>query len=393
VEVEVVARHVGEQRDVEEQAGDAFLLQGVRRNLHGHRPRPGVAHPGEDAEQIRPFRRRAAARGRLESGKAVAERADAPAGSPRGVEHRGDQLDRGRLAVGAGDADERERPLGVREQSRRERAEERSRRSGDQPGRLAGLTRTRRTVGEDRGRAARDGLGGEARAVVTLPLPGDEEVPRLDRARIVPNAEDLGIVPEVSGEREAARELGELHPPPTSSSSSTSAPRAGSGLPGGGLWRTTTPRPRSTGRRSSPAVSASASRAVRPAKSGNVPGDGVARSPSASADARTVPAAAGARSFLRRSLSARCSKGQLSGRSRVGRTFRVISERRAIAAKTGAAASPPWYVPRGASSTTTPTKSGRSYRRPADEAGDELVGQVAAAGHRLLRRPGLAGDR
>ena len=112
VEVEVVARQVGEAADVEGEAAHPALRQRVRGDLHRRRARAEPGELGEHAGEIGGFRRRALA-GRHQAREAVAERAQSAARQAGGLEHGGGELDHGRLAVGAGDADQDQGAVGV----------------------------------------------------------------------------------------------------------------------------------------------------------------------------------------------------------------------------------------------------------------------------------------
>ncbi len=143
----------------------------------------------------------------------VPQGADPPAGPARRLENRRAELDDRRLAVRAGDADERQVAIGVAVERRGEVAEQGARFGNGEPGDPRRRLGRARAVGEHRHRAALECLAGEQPAVELRPAPGDEELSRLDRARVVTNAEDLGVGPEVSGDAEILEEGGQPHPP------------------------------------------------------------------------------------------------------------------------------------------------------------------------------------
>jgi hypothetical protein len=96
---------------------------------------------------------------------------------------------------------------------RREVAQQAARIGGLEPGNPARRLGRPRPVGENRHRAALDRLPREQPPVELRTAPGDEELARFDRSRVVTNAEDLGVGPEVSGHGDIPDERRELHPP------------------------------------------------------------------------------------------------------------------------------------------------------------------------------------
>ena len=212
---------------------------------------------------------------RSSPGEAVARACRCARTAARRVEHRGAELDDRRLAVRAGDADQRQLAVGMAVDRRGEVAEQRARLGRVEPGASPrrpppGAARSASTATAPRSIA----WPANRRAVELRPAPGDEEIARLDRARVVTNAEDLGVGPEVSGERRG---------PATSSESlirrlrwrgraRRGVPGAGSGEPGGGSCRCdhAAAAQHRIARRSS-AVAATAWRAVMPARSGSEP--------------------------------------------------------------------------------------------------------------------------
>ncbi len=113
VVVEVVARQVGEHRDVVLHAVDAALVQADRRHLHRQRLRAGVDQPPQLALQGHRIGRGARGGGQRAAGKTAAHGADHRAAPARRGQRLRDPLaDRG-LAVGSGDTDA-EHPLARR---------------------------------------------------------------------------------------------------------------------------------------------------------------------------------------------------------------------------------------------------------------------------------------
>src|SRR5204863_4015824 len=104
---------------------------------------------------------------------------------------------------------------------------------------------------------------------------GNEEVARLDAARVVRDARNSQIGRKGPGDWQTSDEIGESrgssgHEGPDRSHSSTLPPRSGSGPPATGSCRVTTPRPLRTGRRPRRETIAIASRALRPVRSGTI---------------------------------------------------------------------------------------------------------------------------
>ena len=101
--VEVVARDVGQQRDVEFDSGEPVLLDAVRGNFHAHRT--GAA-PDEFIERaMQPHRVRRGVQRCLQcAGKTAAEHADHRAFAARARERLRDPVAARSLPIGAGDA-------------------------------------------------------------------------------------------------------------------------------------------------------------------------------------------------------------------------------------------------------------------------------------------------
>ena len=190
MEVEVVAGQVGEHRRVESRPRDPPEGERVRGDLHRRRRGAGVAHPAQGAEQVRGLRRRPPA-AEPEVAEAVAEGAEQPRRPPGGVEEGGAQRGHRRLAVGAGDPDQGQLAVGVAVGAGGERSEQGVRVGGGQPGGGHGAVRRRRAGRRQHGhRAGGERLWREGGAIEAGPLPGDEEVARLDAARVVGDAAD-----------------------------------------------------------------------------------------------------------------------------------------------------------------------------------------------------------
>ena len=161
VEVEVVARQVGEDAGGEAQVVDAPQRQRVRRHLH-HAGAAAVGHHlAQHPLQLGRFRRRPRSRLDLAIADAVADRADAPAADAGRLEDRRQQVRGRRLAVGAGDADERQLVARMAVEGGRSAASA-SRAFGTCSQGTVDAGRRRR-LGDDGDGAARDRLAGERR--------------------------------------------------------------------------------------------------------------------------------------------------------------------------------------------------------------------------------------
>ena len=155
VEVEVIARQVGEDAGRESQVVDAAQRQRVRRHFHDAGAAALLQHLPQHLLHVGRLRR--GARGiELARADAIADRADAAALDTRGFEDRREHVRRRRLSVRAGDADEGEVFTGV--------AEERGRERGERPARAVGLNPWHGDAGrcgglrDDGNRAVRDRL-------------------------------------------------------------------------------------------------------------------------------------------------------------------------------------------------------------------------------------------
>ena len=98
VKVEVILTEVREHRDREARRVDARQFERMRRHLHGDRGHPVGAKTGQASLQI----------GRLGRGAHTGQRADDAGATTAGLEDRGQEVHRGRLAVGPGDTDDGE---------------------------------------------------------------------------------------------------------------------------------------------------------------------------------------------------------------------------------------------------------------------------------------------
>jgi hypothetical protein len=207
VEVEVILRQVGERADRELDAGQAVHRQRRRRHLHHHVGHAIGDHPGERLVQHL-GRRRGVRRVVALAAPAVVDRADHARLVAGGAQHRLDQV-RGRgLAVGAGDADQRQPPRRVIGQ-RRDRVAQRARAVGDDQLRHRepvdrGLDHHRRGAALDRGRD-------EGVAVAAPPAHRHEQRAGADRPRVRGHRAHLGVGAVQAGTGDRADQFGELH--------------------------------------------------------------------------------------------------------------------------------------------------------------------------------------
>ena len=171
VEVQVVPAEVGEHRHGEARRVDAVHGQSVRRHLH----RDGA--PALVTEGRQPLLEL----GRLGRGVGPRERAD-DAGRPAGrLEHRGQQVGDGRLAVRAGHADDGEAGRGLAEERGRERRHRHARVLHDHLGHVE----VERPLDEQRDGPAGDGCGSEVVPVDPLAPQAAEQRAGPDAARVV----------------------------------------------------------------------------------------------------------------------------------------------------------------------------------------------------------------
>ena len=163
------------------QIRDAVQDERVRRDFHRARLAPGIDHLAQQALHFRRLGRRVrgVALGLRPAPVRTLTVPSRPHGTPGGVEHRRQQIRRRRLAVRAGHADDGELLARMVVDDRRELGERepRVRRAKPRHGGAGGARR----LGDDRDRAAPDGLRGERRAVVALAAHGDEDRARATR--------------------------------------------------------------------------------------------------------------------------------------------------------------------------------------------------------------------
>ena len=101
--VQVIAREIREHRRVKPQAGDSFLIQSMRRHLHRDARRTELRELAVQREDVGSRHTVRRDRGR----HAVPQRADVAARPLRKAQHLREQVRDRRLAVRAGDADDR----------------------------------------------------------------------------------------------------------------------------------------------------------------------------------------------------------------------------------------------------------------------------------------------
>jgi hypothetical protein len=155
-----------------------------------------VAHPGEQAEEVRSLRRRPAL-GVLVVAEEVTERADQAAGAAGGLEQSGDQRRHRRLAVGAGDS----RPSAARGAARRRRG----RRACGSSARGSAAVTQGTPAGSAAGRRGRHQQGDRAASAASPARTGCRRTARPSRRRrdrpgddapgVVADAGDLGVGP------------------------------------------------------------------------------------------------------------------------------------------------------------------------------------------------------
>ena len=199
--VEMVAAEIREHGGVEAHPVQPPLIERMRRHLDGRGPRSQVHRPSEHPKQVAALRRRpVGSRGtqRARVGAPGSRHVHPPA---QGPDHRGrstglgqagtDQLGGRRLAVGAGDPDGQELPLGVVVEPCGHRPHLAPWIVDLQPGN--GRRGGRRSEGEDSGGAAGYGIGRESPAIVDFAPPGDEEVAASDAPGVVLNPRDFRV--------------------------------------------------------------------------------------------------------------------------------------------------------------------------------------------------------
>ncbi len=167
----MVAPEVGEHRRREAGAVDATEGERVRGDLHRHRPLPVAGELRQTALQVGGFRRRVGA----------GKRADDAARQRGGLEDGGEQVRRGRLAVRAGDAHDRQPVRRVVE----DRGGDRSGGGPDVVDHDLGHAHVEHVVDDERRRAGVDGLLGEEVTVDVLAADAAEDGARGHRSRVV----------------------------------------------------------------------------------------------------------------------------------------------------------------------------------------------------------------
>ena len=179
----MVARQVGEDAGGEAQVVGAAQRQRVRRHFHHARAAALRAACRAASAAAPALPASCAARRASRAADAVADRADAPALDAGRLEDRGEHVGRGRLAVGAGDADQRQLLARIAVERRGELGQRRARVRHLDPGH--GDAGGRRRFRDDGDRAVGDGLRREARAVGVDAAQRDEHRARLHLPRVV----------------------------------------------------------------------------------------------------------------------------------------------------------------------------------------------------------------
>ena len=181
VEVEMVLRQIREHRHVEREPLGARERERVRGHLHRHAPHPAVAHVREHRLQIERLRRRLVGRARLVA-EHVLDRADHAGGETARAQQRFDQVRGRRLAIGPGDADERELARWVAIERAGEPRERHPHRGHEHLGHRQ--VRDRLALGDDDRRASADRVRDEVAAVLLEARDRDKAPAGLDAARI-----------------------------------------------------------------------------------------------------------------------------------------------------------------------------------------------------------------
>jgi hypothetical protein len=186
MEVQVVLGEVREDRDVPVDRVGAPELEGVAGDLHRARAVATVEHLGERRLQIDRLGRRALGRA-LVPADPRGDRAEQPGLQPSGLEQRADDEARRGLAVGPGDADDRQ-PVGrVAVEARGGR---RHRRADGGDAHL-GHAEAERALDDERGGAPGDGVEREVVAVAREARNAEEERSGLDPPVVVGQLRDL----------------------------------------------------------------------------------------------------------------------------------------------------------------------------------------------------------
>ena len=180
VEIEMIARQIGEHAGREPHAIYSAQRQGMRRYLHCARAAAAIHHLAQKSLQVGRFRRRPRRLAHI-----VAPRADPirdgpqqPGSNIRCFKHGGDEIGRGGLAVRAGDSDHLH--LGARMViERRRHQRQREPRVLDDGPRHVDASRCR-LLGHHGHCTTFDRLARERHAVGVQPFEGHEHLPRLD---------------------------------------------------------------------------------------------------------------------------------------------------------------------------------------------------------------------
>ena len=209
-------RDVGDHGNVEGAAGDAMLRQTVRSRLQDRNLGAGVTHLGQVALDIRGI-----GGGGMQPGLVAlvaddgADGADQPGALAGRDQHAVEQIRRGRLAIGAGDADQRHGAAGVIVPGRAQPGERLPAiRHLDVCRRLHGEGIKRQLADDCRG-PTRNGVADVAVAIGAHPAIGDKKRARGDLARVGGDVADLHAVRAGCSDqiRQAEQEAGKLHPP------------------------------------------------------------------------------------------------------------------------------------------------------------------------------------
>ena len=187
----MVAREVGEDRDVERNSIDPLLLQRVRGNFH-HRLGCALAQGlVQNAIQFERFGS-GVRRGQGFSGNVIFDGADQRALAASGNQNRFEQECSRAFSVRAGDAGDGQSLGGllvkIGTQSRQSAASVGHLRPGHVRARLLG-----RRIGNDGNRTRSDRLVDELVPITRFALHGDEGIARLDAARVVLQSADSGV--------------------------------------------------------------------------------------------------------------------------------------------------------------------------------------------------------
>jgi hypothetical protein len=199
----MVAPELGEHGDVDAGAVEAVLRQAMRGRLQGQAPHAGVGHFRQRALHPDGVRRRQP--GRAERAHAaVAEGAQQASGRARLVQHGGQEVGHGGLAVRAGDGDHLgQGPGGGAEKARGQPAQVFGQRGHGDGGGVGGATAALEVstpagivgVDDDGAGAARQGGIEVVEAVAVTAGQGDEGVTRPDRAAIEGEPSGLRLGP------------------------------------------------------------------------------------------------------------------------------------------------------------------------------------------------------